>query len=407
MIPSCDTETLSADQYAIEGVEAGVADTGIHYNDRNDFAVFSLVGGTATAATFTRNLFAAAPVVIAIRHLQAISPQYLMINAGNANAGTGQQGLQDALDGCRYLAELRHTPIESVLPFSTGVIGEYLPMDKIRKGVDGALQNLSAQNWQAAAQAIMTTDTVPKIATEHFSINGLPCRITGISKGAGMMHPNMATMLAFLATDAAVPRPLLQQALQTAVDDSFHCITIDGDTSTNDACVVCATGKGRLSVSESDDIYDAFTGKLTLVCRRLAELIVRDGEGASKLARIRVTGGHSHEECRTIGSTVALSPLVKTALFGQDPNWGRILAAVGRAPVEPFELTKVDIFLDDVCVIRGGEKDKWYLEEDGIRVMQRDEITITINMNHGKHEIEILTSDLSHGYVSINADYRS
>ncbi len=407
MVSPINNQVLAADKYAISGIEIGVADTGVHYSNRNDFVIFSLTENTATAATFTRNLFAAAPVVVAGKHLQATSPAYLIINAGNANAGTGRRGLEDALHSCRYLAELRHMSAESVLPFSTGVIGEYLPMDKVRMGIDKALQNLTCENWQAAAQAIMTTDTVPKIVVENFSINGLACRITGISKGAGMIHPNMATMLAFMATDAAIPRALLQQALQAAVDDSFNCITIDGDTSTNDACVVCATGEGRLSVAENDSIYDAFTAKLTSVCRRLAELIVRDGEGASKLARIRVTGGRSRNECKAIGYAVALSPLVKTALFGQDPNWGRILAAVGRAPIDPFDLTKVDIFLDDVCVIHEGEKDRWYTEEDGAQVMQRDEITITIDMHQGNSEVEILTSDLSPGYISINADYRS
>lgn len=400
-------QALAAHQYVISGIEIGVADSGIYYSNRDDLVVFALAAGSVTAATFTRNLFAAAPVIIAGRHLQTQSPACLIVNAGNANAGTGEQGLKDALESCRYLAEARHTSAESVLPFSTGVIGEYLPMDKIRVGIDKALQNLTSENWQAAAQAIMTTDTVAKVVVENFSINGQPCRITGIGKGSGMIHPNMATMLAFLATDAAIPRTLLQQALQAAVDDSFNCITIDGDTSTNDACVACATGQGRLSVSDNNVVYNAFTAKLALVCRQLAERIVRDGEGASKLARVRVTGGRSRDECKAIGYTVALSPLVKTALFGQDPNWGRILAAVGRAPIDPFDLAKVNILLDDVCVIRGGEKDKWYTEEDGAQVMQRDEITITIDMNLGNNEIEILTSDLSHGYVSINANYRS
>ncbi len=407
MALSTHHKVLAAHQYTINGIKIGTADTGVHYSNRNDLVVFSLAEGTVTAATFTRNLFAAAPVIVAGKHLQAGSPTYLIINAGNANAGTGRQGLEDALRYCRHLAEIQQVSAESILPFSTGVIGEYLPMDKIRAGIDRALQNLNSENWQAAAQAIMTTDTVAKIVVENFSINGRDCRITGIGKGAGMIHPNMATMLAFLATDATITQSLLQRALQAAVDDSFNCITIDGDTSTNDACVVCATGKGRLSVSENDTIYDVFTAKLALVCGRLAELIVRDGEGASKLARVRVVGGRNRDECKAIGYAVALSPLVKTALFGQDPNWGRILAAVGRAPIEPFDSAKVNILLDDVCIIRGGEKDKWYTEEDGKQVMRRDEITITIDMNQGHSEIEILTSDLSHGYVNINANYRS
>ncbi|MCW8963183.1 MAG: bifunctional ornithine acetyltransferase/N-acetylglutamate synthase, partial [Gammaproteobacteria bacterium] len=226
-------------------------------------------------------------------------------------------------------------------------------------------------------------------------------------KGSGMIHPDMATMLAFIATDANIPRTLLQNALSRAVDDSFNCITVDGDTSTNDACVVSATGQGELTLGDDDMSLQVFTAKLSLVCGQLAEMIILDGEGATKLARIKVSGGRNRGECKTIGYTVALSPLVKTALFGQDPNWGRILAAVGRAPVDEFDLSRVDIYLDDICIVRQGERDEWYLEEDGARVMQRDEITIHINMNQGEAEIEILTSDLSHDYVSINADYRS
>lgn len=393
--------------YIIDGISIGTAAAGIRYKDRDDLVIFELPDSATTAATFTRNRFAAAPVIIAKKHLAQSSTKFLLINAGNANAGTGQQGMEDALASCQHLAESGGVSAENVLPFSTGVIGEYLPMDKLLKGIDAAQQSCSPQNWQAAAAAIMTTDTKAKLISEEFSINGKPCRITGICKGSGMIHPNMATMLAFVATDAALPTGLLQQASSQAVEDSFNCITVDGDTSTNDACVVCATGKGELFITEDDLVLEAFTAKLTLVCKQLAELIIRDGEGATKLARIKVNGGRDREECKTIAYTVALSPLVKTALFGQDPNWGRILAAVGRAPVDEFDLSKVDIFLDDVCIIRQGEKDKWYTEEDGVQVMQRPEITIQINMNQGDTSVEILTSDLSHDYVSINADYRS
>ena len=391
----------------IKGIKIGVSAAGIRYQDRDDVAIFELGEGSTTAATFTQNRFAAAPVIVARENLNKTDTRYLLINAGNANAGTGKQGMSDAIASCEYLANQIDCSHEAILPFSTGVIGEYLPMDKLQAGIDAAMANLIEDNWQAAANAILTTDTRAKLFTHEFTLNGKVCRITGMTKGSGMIHPNMATMLAFVATDAAVPQPLLQKALSLAVDNSFNCITVDGDTSTNDACVVCATGRGELTVTDDDMALEVFTAKLTLVCQQLAEMIIKDGEGATKLARIKVSGGRNKEECKTIAYTVALSPLVKTALFGQDPNWGRILAAVGRAPVDEFDLSKVEIYLDDICIVKNGERDKWYTEEDGARVMQRDEITIHINMNVGDIEAVILTSDLSHDYVSINADYRS
>lgn len=253
----------------------------------------------------------------------------------------------------------------------------------------------------------MTTDTQSKFTSHEFTLNGKPCRICGIAKGSGMIHPDMATMLAYIATDASITQDTLQACLARAVEDSFNSITVDGDTSTNDACVAMATGEGELVIGDDPMEVEVMTAKLTLVCKELAEMIVRDAEGATKFARIHVKGGRSREECRTMGYTVALSPLVKTALFGQDPNWGRILAAVGRAPIEDFDLGRVDIDLDDLRIVSNGERDEWYTEEDGARVMQRDELTITINLNLGDSSAEILTSDLSHDYVSINADYRS
>lgn len=397
----------SQENHHIKGIKIGVSAAGIRYQDRDDVVVLELCEGSTTAATFTQNRFAAAPVIVARENLNKTDTRYLLINAGNANAGTGKQGMSDAIASCEYLANQIDCSHEAILPFSTGVIGEYLPMDKLQAGIDAAMTNLIEDNWQAAANAILTTDTRAKLFTHEFTLNGKVCRITGMTKGSGMIHPNMATMLAFVATDAAVPQPLLQKALSLAVDDSFNCITVDGDTSTNDACVVCATGRGELTVTDDDMALEVFTAKLTLVCQQLAEMIIKDGEGATKLARIKVSGGRNKEECKTIAYTVALSPLVKTALFGQDPNWGRILAAVGRAPVDEFDLSKVEIYLDDICIVRNGERDKWYTEEDGARVMQRDEITIHINMNVGDIEAVILTSDLSHDYVSINADYRS
>ena len=392
--------------HPVDGIRLGVSSAGIRYSDRDDLVIFELSDNTTTAATFTQNRFAAAPVTIARNHIRQSQTQYLLINAGNANAGTGKQGFEDALASCDYLARARGCQAENILPFSTGVIGEYLPMEKLFTGIDAALSNMSEGNWQAAANAIMTTDTKAKLVSHDFTLNGKNCRITGMAKGSGMIHPNMATMLAFVTTDATIADELLSEALVQAVDDSFNCITVDGDTSTNDACVVCATGAGKLKINDTTGL-EVFTAKLTQVCQQLAEMIIRDAEGASKFVRIRVSGGRSKEECKTIGYTVALSPLVKTALFGQDPNWGRILAAVGRAPVDDFDLSTIDIYLDDICIVRKGERDEWYAEEDGARIMQRDSVTIHVAMNQGDFEAEILTSDLSHDYVSINADYRS
>ena len=392
----------------IDGIRLGVAAAGIRYTDRDDVVVIELGQAATTAATFTRNRFAAAPVTVARDHLaKSAGIRYLLINAGNANAGTGTRGMQDAQASCSYLAEQAGTDSSAVLPFSTGVIGEHLPLDKLCQGIDQALNDLSEHNWARAASAIMTTDTLPKLVSHAFTLNGKTCHITGMAKGSGMIHPDMATLLAFVATDATVPDKVLQQALLTAVDDSFNSITVDGDTSTNDACVAIATGKGPVQISDDEQEQQVITAKITLVCQQLAELIIKDAEGATKLARIRVTGGRNREECKTIGYTVALSPLVKTALFGSDPNWGRILAAVGRAPVDTFDLGKVNIFLDDICIVSNGEPDQWYTEEDGAQVMQRNELTVKIDMGMGDAEAEILTSDLSHDYVSINADYRS
>lgn len=395
------------DRLVIDGIKIGIAAAGIRYQDRNDLVIFELCETSTTAATFTRNRFAAAPVHVAKTHLTQSHPRYLLINAGNANAGTGEQGMNDARESCRYLAAKSDLSTSAVLPFSTGVIGEYLPMNKLQAGIDIALGNINIHDWEDAANAIMTTDTQAKFVRLQFTLNGKVCNIVGIAKGSGMIHPDMATMLAFLATDAGITQHDLQNALQQAVEDSFNCITVDGDTSTNDACIAIATGQGELSISDDPMEQEVFTAKLTEACKQLAEMIIRDAEGATKFARIRVLGGRNRQECKSIGYTVALSPLVKTALFGQDPNWGRILAAVGRAPVEDLELSKVDIYLDEVCIVRQGERDRWYTEEDGARVMQHSDITIAINMNSGESAIEILTSDFSHDYVSINADYRS
>lgn len=396
-----------SDNFSIAGIRIGVTEAGIRYTGRDDLAIFELAEGSTTAATFTLNRFAAAPVQLARQHLIASSSRYLLINAGNANAGTGSQGMADAKASCRLVADMCDCELSEVLPFSTGIIGEYLPMDKLASGIGKAVRQFHKDNWQAAAAAIMTTDTRPKIVREEFTLNGEHCNITGIAKGSGMIHPDMATMLAFLATDATVPQGILQQVLNRVVEDSFNCITVDGDTSTNDACVVTATGKGSVIINDDELFIEAFAAKLSSACKTLAEMIIRDGEGATKLARIQVNGSRSRSESKIVAYTVALSPLVKTALFGQDANWGRILAAVGRSPIEHLDISRVDIYLDDVCIIKEGEKNRWYSEEDGAAVMQRHEIIIRIELNQGESDIEVLTSDLSHDYVSINTGYRS
>jgi glutamate N-acetyltransferase/amino-acid N-acetyltransferase len=398
---------MDSEDIMIAGVRIGTAAAGIRYQGRDDLVIFELAEGATTSAVFTQNRFAAAPVVVARKHLGITMPRYLLINAGNANAGTGQTGMDDALASCQHVAKAAGCQTEAVLPFSTGVIGEYLPMEKLLSGIDQAMTSTGDNHWSAAAKAILTTDTRIKLSQLEFSVNTNACRVMGIAKGSGMIHPSMATMLAFICTDAKISAELLQLALNEAIDESFNCITVDGDTSTNDACVVSATGQGELLITDEGPEFEVFKAKLTRVCKELAEAIVRDGEGATKLVRIRVEKGLNKTQCREIAFTVAHSPLVKTALFGQDPNWGRILAAVGRADADDFDLEAVEIYLDDVCIVRNGERDKDYTEDAGAQVMKQPEITIRIILNQSLAEAEILTSDLSHEYVSINADYRS
>ena len=391
----------------IDGIQIGVASTQSRYLDRNDLVVFKLAEQASVAATFTTNRFAAAPILVAKQHLQQAACRYLIINAGNANAGTGAQGQQDALACCKQLAKLGSTSPETILPFSTGVIGEYLPLAKIQQGIEQAYNNLSARHWEQAAKAIMTTDTFPKHFSQSFTLNGQPCQLMGIAKGSGMIHPQMATMLAFIATDATVNNTILQTALNNAVEDSFNLITVDGDTSTNDACVAIATGQGPITITDETLSVATLTSKLTHVCKQLAQMIVQDGEGATKLARIQVTGGRDRQECKSIAHAVGLSPLVKTMLFAQDPNWGRVLAAIGRAPVADFDPNQVNIWFDDLCVVRQGVPDRWYTEDQGQAVLQKPQLTITVEMNQGEANIEVLTCDLSTAYVEINASYRS
>ncbi len=420
----------------IAGIKIGTACAQIKQSEHDDMVIFALDIHSTTAAVFTRNAFCAAPVTIARRHLASVNPRYLIVNSGNANAGTGQRGLHDAIHCCEKIAQQSGCTIHEVLPFSTGVIGVPLPVEKIALAIPDAWQNLAETHWHEAARAIMTTDTVPKIASIQETIQGQTVTITGIAKGAGMIRPQMATMLAFIATDAALPTSLLQKSLQQAVDASFNrmtidgdtstndaCVlvatgqgtlkitdrmTIDGDTSTNDACVLVATGQGTLKITDSDETaLTQFTQTLTTLCTQLAQAIVRDGEGATKFITVKVEQGFSESECLEVAYTIAHSPLVKTAFFASDANWGRILAAVGRANLPNLKIDQVQIYLGDVCIVERGGVAANYTETLGHQVMQAIDITIKIVLNRGSAQAEIWTCDFSYDYVRINAEYRT
>ncbi len=392
----------------IAGVRWGVVAAGIKYADRNDLALMEIAPGAATAAVYTRNAFCAAPVTLARQHGAAAATRYLLINSGNANAGTGEPGMMAALESCAGLADVVGCKTEEVLPFSTGVIGELLPSEKIRNVLPQAYADLSADSWLKAARAIMTTDILAKGVSRQIEIGGKTATISGIAKGSGMICPDMATMLAYVATDVGVEHALLQRLLQQAVDCSFNSITVDGDTSTNDACVLVASGQAGIAfVSEADAGYGEFAAAVIEVFQFLAQAIIRDGEGATKFITIDVNGGINKAECRQVAYTVAHSPLVKTALFASDPNWGRILAAVGRAGVESLDVDKVSIHLGDVRIVCDGGRDASYTEVAGQTVMDEDEITIRIDLGRGPAQSQIWTTDLSYDYVKINAEYRS
>jgi len=391
----------------VPGVRIGVASAGIKKKDRKDLVLFELAQGSQVAATFTRNAFCAAPVVLARRYLAQTSPGYLLINTGNANAGTGEAGLEAARKCCNSLAQEVGAAEEAVLPFSTGVIGESLPVEKITAAIPALVESLVYDNWEAAAEGILTTDTIPKGASRQFELEGQNVTITGIAKGSGMIRPDMGTMLAFVATDAAIPQKTLQNALRDAVNVSFNRITVDGDTSTNDACVLVATGQSGLSIDETSPAYERLTDVLKEVLIELAQLIVRDGEGATKFVSVEVNGGRSEEECNQVAYTIAHSPLVKTALFASDPNWGRILAAVGRAGIPELQLDMVAIYLDHVCIVENGGRSPTYTEEQGQAVMSEEEITIRVELSRGESSTTVWTCDFSYDYVKINAEYRT
>jgi glutamate N-acetyltransferase/amino-acid N-acetyltransferase len=396
--------------FPVPGIALGIAMAGVRKANRRDLTVVTIAEGSTVAGVFTSNRFCAAPVQLCRSHLATTdSPRAIVINTGNANAGTGEDGLARARATCAALAAHLHIAPEQVLPFSTGVIMESLPVERIVAGLPAALADLRAEHWGEAAEAIMTTDTLPKAASVQVQIGGRTVTVTGISKGAGMIRPNMATMLGFVATDAVIAPALVQALVKDAADASFNRITIDGDTSTNDSFVLIAThqaGHAPITQLDSGDgkvLRDA----VVAVARQLAQAIVRDGEGATKFISVQVDGGATEAECRQVAYAIAHSPLVKTAFFASDPNLGRILAAVGYAGIADLDQTTIDLFLDDVHVAKNGGRHPDYREEEGARVMKQSEITVRVDLHRGAASTTVWTCDLSYDYVKINADYRS
>jgi glutamate N-acetyltransferase/amino-acid N-acetyltransferase len=392
----------------VNGVQLATVIAGIKKGQKPDLVLITFEPNTVFAGVFTRNAFCAAPVIVAKNHLAQASPRALLINSGNANAGTGHQGLADAERSCALVASAISCTEEEVLPFSTGVIGEDLPMDKVESGIKQLPARLEADAWAQAAAGIMTTDTVAKACSRSLQIDSTEVTITGIAKGSGMIRPDMATMLAFIATDAAVDREWLQHCLASAVDVSFNSITVDGDTSTNDACILAATGASgsRMLDGECHGSVE-FQQAVNEVCIQLAQSIIRDGEGATKFVSIQVESAVNSDEAKKVAYTIAHSPLVKTALYASDPNWGRILAAVGRAGLADLDINKVSIYLDEVCIVSNGGRDQGYEEAMGQAVMSQQEIAIRVSLERGNDQATVWTTDLSYDYVKINAEYRT
>jgi len=393
----------------VSGIRLSSVDAGIRYAGREDLVLIELSEGSSVAGCFTRNLYKAAPVIVSQKHLASAHTRYLLINSGNANACTGLQGMDDAYNSCKQVAELANVPIESVLPFSTGVIGMPMNMNAVEKGVPRAFENLSEENWESVAKAIMTTDTFAKMVTREIEIDGVKVRINGIAKGAGMIRPDMATMLAYVFTDAYVQKETLQNICSLATDRSFNRVTVDGDTSTNDSIILAATGKAEMPLIDS---VESSQGQLLAksvidVFKELAQLLVRDGEGATKFVTIVVDNGADTDDCLKVAYSIAHSPLVKTAMFASDPNWGRLVAAIGRSGVEQLDVSNVRVWLDDLLIVEDAGVASGYREELGQQVFDQAEFTIRIDLGMGNCSETIWTCDLSHEYVSINADYRS
>ncbi|WP_338862642.1 bifunctional glutamate N-acetyltransferase/amino-acid acetyltransferase ArgJ [Mycetohabitans rhizoxinica] len=408
--PSIDPASL----HPVPGVTLGWAEANLRKPNRKDVLVIAVDDGATVSGVFTTNRFCAAPVTVCREHLAlarggAAPIRALLVNTGNANAGTGEPGLAHARDSCAELARLLRIDAQQVLPFSTGVILEPLPIERLKAGLPQAVAQLAPAHWYEAAQAIMTTDTLPKVASRQLDIDGHTVTLTGISKGAGMIKPNMATMLGFVATDAAITQPVLDTLVKDVADQSFNCITVDGDTSTNDSFIVVASARSTLPVitSTQSAAYRALRDALTQLAQTLAQLIVRDGEGATKFMTVRVEAGRSVDECRQVAYAIGHSPLVKTAFYACDPNLGRLLAAIGYAGIADLDVSRIELYLDDVLVAKAGGRHPDYREEDGQRVMKQSEITIRVCLARGDAQATLWTCDLSHDYVSINADYRS
>lgn len=395
----------TTDFVPVPGVRLSSVSCGIKAKDKLDLVLLEFAAGSVTAGVFTRSHFAAAPVQLARQHLAHNNPRYFLINSGNANAATGEPGLADAGDCCRALSQQTGALPREVIPFSTGVIGERLPVDKITNALERILAGLDEDNWLLAARGIMTTDTRPKIASRQVEFDGGTVSLTGIAKGAGMIQPNMATMLAYVATDARCDKAVLQDFLGQAVEKSFNRITVDSDTSTNDSCMLTATGLSGVEVN-ADENAARFLGALESLMKELAHGIIRDAEGATRFVEVCVSGGESDADCLKVAYSIANSPLMKTAIFAGDANWGRIVMAIGKADAH-LDPSKIDVYLGDVCLMKSGGKDPGYTETAGAAEMAREEITIRVDLNLGDCEETVWTSDLSHDYVTINAEYRT
>ena len=394
---------MSIDLLCVNGVKCSSVASGIKNNNSLDLSLISLIDGTNTAAVFTQNIFCAAPVLVAKNHLNS-NIQALLINSGNANAGTGKKGLEDSFKSCEIIAEELNIKPEQVLPFSTGVIGQLLPVESIEKNANKLVNSLTEDGLGNVAKGILTTDLVEKYCSVSFKVDGVKVNLSGVAKGSGMIRPNMATMLSFIVTDIGASQDELQQCLDISVSQSFNRITVDGDTSTNDACTLSATNQSGILYSQCKEAFQKALNELT---KKLAHMIVKDGEGSTKFVEVRVSGLESNEDCLEVAYTVAHSPLVKTALFASDANWGRILAAVGRARVDGISFENINISLNEVQIISSGEISEQYTEEAGSREMGKPEITIRIDLGGFKTNESVWTTDLSYDYVKINAEYRS
>jgi glutamate N-acetyltransferase/amino-acid N-acetyltransferase len=393
----------------IKGIRLSASSAKIYHKKRDDIALIEITDGSVTSAAFTRNHFCAAPVQISKNHLSKSKPRYCLINAGNANAGTGEDGLSNSKAICRELAKITNCNENEILPFSTGVIGEDLPVEKINKVLPQLVKNLSEDCWVNVAESIMTTDTIPKAVSSQISIANSTVSITGIAKGAGMIKPDMATMLSFVATDANITKDALDKIRDHALFKSFNRITIDGDTSTNDSFLListCAIDAPIIDKKDSKE-FKILENEIIKVCRELAQAIVRDGEGATKFISIQVDEGIDSSECLSVAYKVAESLLVKTAFTASDPNWGRIIAAIGNSNIRDLDIHKIDVYIDDICIVNNGERSKTYNEDKAKKVMRQNEIILRINLRRGAFSEEIWTTDLSYEYIKINAEYRS